>query len=132
MSKFTLRTQLIHLGVGATAEVQPEFDGSMEWYDGYGQRHGNDGVEGRLVSMHTFTEDWDVWEVHPLGSEIVLCTQGEMTLHQEPPDGEPSSVTITAGEYAINAPGVWHTADVAQNATAVFITAGLGTEHRPR
>jgi hypothetical protein len=29
-------------------------------------------------------------------------------------------------------PGTWHTADVAGAATAVFITAGLGTQHRPR
>ena len=35
-------------------------------------------------------------------------------------------------EYAINAPGVWHTADVTGEATALFITAGKGTEHRPR
>ncbi len=32
----------------------------------------------------------------------------------------------------INEPGVWHTADVESTATALFITAGLGTEHRPR
>lgn len=37
-----------------------------------------------------------------------------------------------SGEYAINAPGVWHTADVETEVTCVFITAGLGTEHRPR
>ena len=58
----------IHLGLGATAEVEPLFTGEMEWYQGYGERHGEaDGVEGRLVSMHTFTESWDVWEMHPLG-----------------------------------------------------------------
>ena len=29
-------------------------------------------------------------------------------------------------------PGVWHTADIEGTATALFITAGLGTEHKPR
>ena len=123
----------IHLGLGATAEVEPEFTGGPDWYAGYGQRHdATDGVEARLVSMHTFTAPWDVWEMHPLGSEVVLCTAGEMTLHQEHADGSTATVTLRAGEYAINPPGTWHTADVESEATGVFITAGMGTEHRPR
>ena len=129
---FALDSNLIHLGLGATAEVEPEFTGDMSWYGGYTQRHASDGVEGRLVAMHSFTEPWEVWEMHPLGSEVVVCTAGEMTLHQELPDGTQQSATISAGEYAINDPGVWHTADVAEHATALFITAGLDTQHRPR
>lgn len=39
---------------------------------------------------------------------------------------------LGAGEYAINPPGVWHIADGAEHATAIFITAGEETEHRPR
>ncbi|QJB69301.1 cupin [Parasphingorhabdus halotolerans] len=122
----------IHLGLGATAEVEPEMTGDMEWYAGYGARHGDDGAEGRLVSMYTFTEDWNVWEMHPKGAEVVLCTAGVMTLVQEMPDGSHQSTALKAGEYAVNAPGVWHTADVNGEATAVFITAGEGTEHRER
>ena len=41
-------------------------------------------------------------------------------------------MTLQAGEYAINPPGTWHTADVDHEATGLFITAGMGTEHRPR
>jgi quercetin dioxygenase-like cupin family protein len=55
-----------------------------------------------------------------------------MTLHQEMADGSTATVTLRPGEYAINPPGAWHTADIAGSATAVFITAGLGTQHRPR
>lgn len=131
MSAKSLSERFIHLGLGATAVAQPPFDG-MAWYEGYGHRHDGDGAEGRLVSMYTFTESWDSWEMHPVGTEVVLCTAGEMTLHQEHADGTTDRVTIRAGEYAINPPGTWHTADVAGEATAVFITAGLGTEHRPR
>ena len=131
MSAKSLSERFIHLGLGATAVAQPPFDG-MAWYEGYGHRHDGDGAEGRLVSMYTFTESWDSWEMHPVGTEVVLCTAGEMTLHQEHADGTTNRVTIRAGEYAINPPGTWHTADVAGEATAVFITAGLGTEHRPR
>jgi mannose-6-phosphate isomerase-like protein (cupin superfamily) len=111
--------------------VQPAFTG-MDWYQGYCERHDRDGAEGRLVSMHSFTESWDSWEMHPLGDEVVLCLSGQMRLHQEFADGTTANVTIGAGEYAINPPGCWHTADVDGVATALFITAGMGTEHRPR
>jgi quercetin dioxygenase-like cupin family protein len=129
----SLMVHPIHLGLGATAEVEPAFEGGLDWYTGYGQRHdAADGVEGRLVSMHTFTEPWDVWEMHPMGAEVVLCTAGTTTLHQEHADGSATTVTLRGGDYAINPPGTWHTADVDGEATCVFITAGLGTEHRPR
>jgi quercetin dioxygenase-like cupin family protein len=121
----------VHLGLGTTAIVEPTFTGGMEWYAGYGERNAADGVEGRLVSMHTFSEPWDTWEMHPLGSEVVVCTAGVITLTQEI-DGVERRVTLRSGEYVINAPGVWHTADVEAPATALFITAGAGTEIRPR
>lgn len=125
-----LSQNFIHLGLGASAIPQPDFTG-MEWYAGYGERHADDGAEGRLVSLYTFTENWDVWEMHPKGTEIIVCTAGEMTLVQEL-GGAEVRTELSAGEYAINAPGVWHTADVGTSATALFITAGEGTEHRPR
>lgn len=130
MTNPSLSSKFIHLGLGATALIQPEFSG-MEWYAGYGERHGSDGKEGRLVSMHTFSEPWSSWEMHPVGHEVVVCTAGEIVLIQEL-DGREVAVTLQPGEYAINDPGVWHTADVSDTATALFITAGLGTEHRPR
>jgi len=132
MTATQLNKHPIHLGLGATAEIEPEFTGELSWYAGYGQRHGSDGPEGRLVNMHTFSEDWDVWEMHPKGSEVVLCTAGEITLVQETAGGSHAEIKLTVGEYAINAPGVWHTANVSAPCTCVFITAGEGTEHRPR
>jgi quercetin dioxygenase-like cupin family protein len=122
----------IHLGLGALATVEPRFTGGMDWYDGYVVRHAADGAEGRLVGMQTFTEPWTMWEMHPLGCEVVLCVEGAMTLHQQAADGSVQAVPLSAGQYAINAPGVWHTADVSGKATALFITAGVGTQHRPR
>ena len=61
----------------------------------------------------------------------MICTAGEITLIQELPDGA-RKVALHAGQYAVNPRDVWHTADVAGHATALFITAGRGTEHRPR
>jgi quercetin dioxygenase-like cupin family protein len=126
-----LYEQPLHLGRGATAVVEPPFTG-MEWYEAYVDRHAEDGAEGRLVSMYRFTESWDSWECHPNGHEVVLCLEGAMTLHQEMADGGRATVTLGPGDYAINPPGAWHTADVEGEAAALFITAGLGTTHRPR
>lgn len=131
MANPSIYTQPLHLGLGATAVVQPPFSG-MDWYAGYGERHGADGAEGRLVSHYRFTEDWDSWEMHPAGDEVVLCLEGSIVVHQQMADGTEATVTLGPGEYAINPPGCWHTADIAVAATCLFITAGLGTEHRPR
>ena len=120
----------IHLGLGARAEPQPEFTG-LEWYAAYVERHAADGNEARLVQMTRFSASWTSWERHPVGDEAVICTAGAITLIQELPDGL-RKVTLRAGDYAINPRGVWHTADVVGHATALFITAGVGTEHRLR
>lgn len=132
MSAKQLSQHPVHLGLGACAEIEPEFTGEMEWYGGYVARHAKDGAEGRLVSMSTFTDSWDVWEMHPMGAEVVVCTGGSLRLLQEQADGSVSSCVLNPGDYIVNAPGVWHTADIEHEATALFITAGLGTEHRPR
>jgi quercetin dioxygenase-like cupin family protein len=121
----------LHLGLGAVAVPQPEFTG-IAWYEAYVERTADDGNEGRLVSFSEFGESWGSWEMHPAGDEVVLCLSGTITLHREFPDGLADTVAIGPGEYAINPPGVWHTADIEGMATALFITAGAGTEHRPR
>ncbi len=120
----------IHLGLGGAAVTESPISG-IKWYADYEERHAADGDEARLVAEFSFSESWSMWEMHPRGGEVVLCTAGEMTLIQEI-DGEVVRTKLSAGEYAINEPGVWHTADVEERATALFITAGAGTEHRPR
>ena len=122
----------IHLGRGGRAVPQPEFTGSMDWYEDYGRRHGDDGAEGRLVSLFRFEESWTSWEMHPAGEEVVCVVQGHMTLLQEHADGSTDSIDLGPGEYAVNPPGAWHTADADEPVVALFITVGEGTTHRPR
>ncbi len=129
--KFRLGEIPVHLGQGATVRLQPPFTGDVSWYEQYGERAAVDGVEGRLVSMHSFSGPWESWEVHPLGEELVVCTDGFITLLRET-DGGVRSITLGPGEAVVNPPAVWHTADVAGPATALFITAGMNTETRPR
>lgn len=127
---FRIEERPVHLGLGAKVVVEEPFTG-MGWYEAYGARHASDGAEGRLVSVHSFSSPWDTWEMHPRGEELVLCLEGEITLHQESGDGV-RTVVLHAGEGVVNPAGVWHTADVDGDCRALFITAGQGTEIRPR
>jgi quercetin dioxygenase-like cupin family protein len=132
MTARSLRTFPVHLGLGAKAEPQPEFTGEMAWYEDYVARNADDGAEARIVALHDFTESWDSWEMHPEGDEVVACVSGSISLVQEKPDGSEALIRLDAGDYAINPAGVWHTADCSEPATVLFITAGVGTQHRPR
>ena len=85
-----------------------------------------------LVSCFSFDCDWETWEMHPAGDEVVCCVDGSMTLHQQLPGGGEKTVHLGPGDYAINPPGAWHTADCDAPVTAFFITPGWGTQHRPR
>jgi len=129
--KFELRRFPIHLGRGGAIRHLPEFTGAPAWYEEYGAAVAGDGADGRLVSLHSFSAPWDSWEMHPSGEELVVCVRGRITLHQER-DGGTSTVDLEEGDAVVNPPGIWHTADVAGSATALFITAGLGTQVRPR
>jgi mannose-6-phosphate isomerase-like protein (cupin superfamily) len=121
----------VHLGLGARIVPLERFDGTGEWYQRYGEAHGADGFEGRLVTMHSFSEPWTTWEMHPHGEELVLCVAGSVVLHQEV-DGKVTTVELHANDAVINPPGVWHTADVSDPCTCLFITAGAGTDMRAR
>lgn len=123
----------IHLGPGGKAVVQPEFDGP-NWFVDYAARNLADGSGGWLVTQYAFEDSWSQWEAHHDGSEVVLCLSGRLTLIQEQEAGGLTRITLEAGEYAVNPPGVWHTADVAEgeSAACLFLTPGLDTTHRAR
>jgi quercetin dioxygenase-like cupin family protein len=126
-----LRKTPVHLGLTAKVKVMPVFTGDMAWYETYSKLVESDGIEGRLVTLHSFDESWNSWEMHPVGEELVLCIAGEITLIQQI-DDQQAATTLRPGQAVINPAGIWHTADVSASATALFITAGAGTEHRLR
>jgi quercetin dioxygenase-like cupin family protein len=70
--------------------------------------------------------------MHPAGDEVVICIAGQIELVQEQADGAQRAIALKAGEYAVNPPGTWHTANFDAPCTCIFITAGIGTQHRPR
>ena len=128
---FSLAQFPVHLGAVARIDRLPEFTGDMAWYQAYGAQFGQHNDGGRLISMHTFAQSWTSWEMHPHGEELVLCTAGIITIWQQTVDGN-EAVVLQPGDAVINPAGLWHTADVVALATVVFVTAGAGTEHRPR
>jgi uncharacterized cupin superfamily protein len=85
-----------------------------------------------LVTTAEYEADWQAWEVHPNGEEIVCLISGHVTLTQEK-DGATSRVELRKpGDFALNPRGTWHTADVHEKSVMLFITAGEGTTNRPR
>jgi quercetin dioxygenase-like cupin family protein len=128
---FNLQTHPVHLGLGARVVPQDQFTGNLEWYQRYEERTESDGVEGRLVSMRRYTTSWESWEMHPLGEELVVCTEGTIRLLQEV-EGEIRPAVLKQGEAVVNPAGVWHTADIDDQAAVLIVTAGRGTKNRPR
>lgn len=126
-----LEVHPVHLGPDGAALALPAMTGP-EWFADYGAAYGAKGAEGRLVSLYHFTQDWDGWEMHPHGAEVVICIAGEATLIQRDAAGVETRIALAAGDRAINPAGVWHTADVADQASLLFITVGAGTEGMKR
>ncbi len=86
---------------------------------------------GRLVTFYEFGADWDSWEMHPNGEEIVLMISGSMDLLLERSGGVETVPLREPGGFSIVPHGIWHTAKVNAPSRAMSIAAGEGTEHRP-
>jgi cupin superfamily acireductone dioxygenase involved in methionine salvage len=80
-----------------------------------------------LISCHTFEKDWDSWENHPNGDEVVLLLEGNMTFLLQSDNGSTSVVLKKMGDYAIVPKNTWHTAKVYNRSKVLFITPGEGT-----
>jgi quercetin dioxygenase-like cupin family protein len=128
---FDLSQVYVHLGLGARAETLPDFTWSEEYLRRYEADHEADGDEGRLVMIGPEEATWTSWERHPAGDEVVVALSGHQTLIQDL-DGKQHRIELRAGQAVINPRGIWHTADVHEPGSVLFITPGRGTEHRPR
>ncbi len=128
---FDLSTTFVHLGLGACAVPIPDFEWTTEFLERYEADHATDGDEGRLVMIGASDAAWTFWERHPAGEELVCAISGRITVIQEI-DGSQRRIPLSPGEATVNPRGVWHTADVSEPVQVLFVTPGLGTEHRPR
>lgn len=85
---------------------------------------------GRLVMMMRYTDDWDSWEMHPAGDEIVYALDGAVDLILDEEDGE-RVVQLRARTGCVVPRGVWHRGVVHSPGDVLHITRGEGTRHRP-
>ncbi len=128
---FDLSSTFVHLGLGSVARELPGFEWTEAYLSGYETATAGDGPDGRLVTMSPQAETWTQWERHPAGDELVVQLAGRSILIQDLPGGE-NRLELGPGQAVINPKGVWHTADVVEPGTALFVTPGVGTEHRER
>ncbi len=82
-----------------------------------------------LISAHSFSEDWGVWEFHPEGDELVVLISGGAELILKTENGENQISLKQPGDFLLVPQGTWHTAKVAESASMLFITAGEGTRN---
>lgn len=87
------------------------------------------GFKGRvLVSCYKFDSDWESWEMHPAGDEIVCLLSGRASFEFE---GRGTVAQLTEpGSFVIVPRGTWHTARTDVPTTMLFVTPGEGTQHK--
>lgn len=98
-------------------------------YERIGQKY--EGFGGHdLIAGYEFTSDWNTWEVHPNGDEIVLLLSGKITFLLNLPNGQESITLDVPGSYIIVPKGIWHTAQTKIKSKLLFITPGEGTQNK--
>jgi mannose-6-phosphate isomerase-like protein (cupin superfamily) len=123
---FDLLRTYVHLedGGGATpVEVGEDFWARLH------DRH--DLNEGRLVCVFHVEQpsDWQHWEMHPAGEEIVALLSGAVDLVLQH-GGVERVVELRDRRTCIVARGTWHRGIARQPSDLLFITPGKGTQHR--
>jgi len=87
---------------------------------------------GRLVSQMDFLEDWTSWEMHPHGEEFIYLLGGSVDFVVSANGVETTTSLVSPGTFLIVPRGAWHTANVHERSSMLFITPGEGTQHRHR
>lgn len=88
-----------------------------------------DGFKGRvLVSCFAFERDWDTWEMHPGGDEVVCLLSGRASFELE---GRGIVAELSEpGSFLVVPRGAWHTAHTSVPTKMLFITPGEGTKNK--
>lgn len=125
--RFNLESTFVVFGSNGDATPVPVTE---TFFDDLTKQFGD--FEGHLlVSQYSFDKDWDSWERHPHGEELVCLMTGKVTLILEK-DGVEKTVPLEqSGSYVLIKRGTWHTAKVFEPSKMLFITYGEGTENRP-
>lgn len=84
----------------------------------------------QLVSCYEFSENWQSWERHPHGDEVVILLSGQAEFILQTDEDNVSIHLNRQGEYVLVPRNVWHTARTERGCKLLFITPGEGTEHK--
>ncbi|HYR66167.1 MAG TPA: cupin domain-containing protein [Reyranella sp.] len=122
---FSLDSTYIHLRPDDSALA---IEGGAKFWAGVEGRHDLD--HGRLMGSTGQNADWNHWERHPAGDEILVLLSGELELVLDTERGE-ERASLKAGQTFIVPKGVWHRGIVKKPGQLMFLTPGSGTEHRP-
>jgi mannose-6-phosphate isomerase-like protein (cupin superfamily) len=88
-----------------------------------------DEFKGRvLVSCFGFEGDWDTWEMHPAGDELVCLLSGRASFEFEG-RGTVAELSVP-GSFVIVPRGTWHTAHTDVPTKMLFVTPGEGTQNK--
>ncbi|MDO6711129.1 cupin domain-containing protein [Aliiglaciecola sp. 2_MG-2023] len=82
-----------------------------------------------LVSAHEFNENWQSWEKHPAGDEIVILLSGQCELIIRFDKKQQQRVLSQQGDYVVIPKNHWHTARISTPTRVLFITPGQGTQN---
>lgn len=129
---FDLSKTFVHLGLGASTTELPDFRFSSDYLRKYLVTFARDRDEGRLVGIVPMDKTWRHWECHRGGDELVVVLSGRCEVIQDLDEDGYHSIAMGPGEAMINPKGVWHTTDVHEPGSTLFIAAGRQTIYRPR
>jgi quercetin dioxygenase-like cupin family protein len=123
-----LASTYVHLGEGGAATAIPVTD--RFWPDLSSGRL-PELEEGRLVTHFSFAGEWDSWEMHPEGEELVVLLSGSVDFILDEGGQERTIELRGPGAFALVPRGAWHRARAHEETTMLFVTPGRGTRHRP-
>ena len=86
--------------------------------------------ESWLITEFDFDEDWQTWEMHPDGEEIVYLLNGAMNLTLEK-DGDLQTLELRNKGLVIIPRNTWHMAKVLEPSKMLVITFGKDTQVKP-
>lgn len=121
---FDLRTTYLQLSDGPAVDRVPVGDDFWQRIDERTELHA-----GRLMTGFRMQQGTTHWEMHPAGDEIIVVTEGTVTLILRE-KGHDRRVALSGGSACIVPQGVWHMFDTPESCQMLAITRGDGTELR--
>jgi quercetin dioxygenase-like cupin family protein len=124
-----LAHEVVLIGAGFGAAAEP---GGKACWDAVMSGGRPDVESGWLVTAGMHEGTWSYWEMHPEGEELVVLLSGAVTFVLDR-GGEITEHRLDrAGQLVLVPRGAWHYASADAPAHLLFVTAGRGTQHRPR